>query len=113
MPGKTLIRTPRGARSVGLVTMVDPAQSCFLTEWYQPVLADGGVDDVVSRLDEAAACYRSQGHRIALLVAVSAPIDEVLFGVFTADSADTVTAVCRRAGWPVDRIVSGVQTRIA
>ena len=70
------------------------------------------IDEVVAELTSTAARLRNQGHSVRLLVTVNAPTDEVLYSVFTADSADTVAAACRSAGWPVDRIIGGVQTRL-
>jgi hypothetical protein len=39
------------------------------------------------------------------------PTDDYSFGVFAADSADTVAAVCARAGAPPDRISAAVDGR--
>ncbi len=43
---------------------------------------------------------------------LAAPTDEVLYSLFTADSADSVSRVCQRAGWPADRITSRIDARI-
>lgn len=83
------------------------ARQCFLVEWYQPDLVDSAVDTVIDRLTRVAAAAR-----VKLLLTLTAPSDETLFGVFTADSVDAVVAVCRQAGWHVDRITAGVRARI-
>jgi hypothetical protein len=47
-----------------------------------------------------------------LLVTLTAPSDETVFGVFAAESAEAVIEACRQAGWHTDRITAGVQARI-
>lgn len=86
------------------------SRSCCLTEWYQPVLSD--VDGIVAALGAVCAQMRADGRAIDLLAVISAVADEVLYGVFAADSATAVTLACRLAGWPVDRVIEGVQARL-
>ncbi|MEW5808621.1 MAG: hypothetical protein AB1925_04130 [Actinomycetota bacterium] len=88
----------------------DPSRPCFLAEWYQPASSD--VDGVVAALEAVCVQMRADGRSVHLLAAVAAAADEVLYGVFTADSATAVALVCRLAGWPVDRVVDGVQARL-
>ncbi|MGB3476750.1 MAG: hypothetical protein WBA69_18400 [Mycobacterium sp.] len=83
------------------------ARQCFLVEWYQPDLAESTVDAVIDRLASAAAAVRGR-----LVVALTSPRDETLFGVVAADSTDAVVTACRQAGWQVDRITAGVQARV-
>lgn len=83
----------------------------FLAEWYLPDLAETTVDDIVSRLDAAAAAVSDQGSRVRLVVTLSVPTDEVLYGVFDADSADAVGAACLRAGVPHQRLSPHVVAR--
>ena len=83
---------------------------CFLTEWYQPASSD--VDGIVAALEAVCARMRADGRGVRLLAAVAATVDEVLYGVFDADSATVVTLACRLAGWPVDRVAEGVQARL-
>lgn len=85
----------------------ESARQCFLVEWYQPDLVESAVDAAIDRLTAAATATR-----VKLLVALSAPTDETLFGVFAADSVDAVVAVCWQAGWHVDRLTAGVRARI-
>jgi hypothetical protein len=42
---------------------------------------------------------------------LAVPSDEVIFGVFTADSPDLVTVTCQRAGIPAQRLTAVVGTR--
>ncbi|CAJ1499125.1 hypothetical protein [[Mycobacterium] holstebronense] len=84
----------------------DVARQCFLVEWYQPDLAESTVDAVIDRLASAAAAVHGR-----LVVALTSPSDETLFGVVAADSPDAVVTACREAGWHVDRITAGVRAR--
>lgn len=78
-----------------------------MVEWYQPDLAESTIDAVIDRLASAAAAVRAK-----LVVALTAPTDETLFGVVAAESSDAVVAACRQAGWHVDRITAGVRARV-
>jgi hypothetical protein len=80
---------------------------CFLVEWYQPDLAATTLDMAIDRLSRAAAASQ-----VRLLVTLTAPSDETVFGVFAAESAEAVIEACRQAGWHTDRITAGVQARI-
>ena len=88
---------------------VEPPQQCYLTEWWEPMLLDRGVAEMIATLKAAAAQLSTGGHAIRLQVAVSAPSDQVLYSVFAADCLETVTRTCRRAGWPADRISGDVE----
>jgi hypothetical protein len=85
----------------------EAARQCFLVEWYQPDLVDSVVDAAIDRLAGAAAAVQA-----TLLVALTSPTDETMFGVITAESADAVVTACRTAGWHVDRITAGVRARL-
>lgn len=84
----------------------------YLAEWYLPELTDESVDDVVARLDAAAISISSEGAPVRLLVTLAVPIDEVLYGVFGAQSPEIVSKTCLKAGVPYQRISGGVGTRI-
>jgi hypothetical protein len=43
-----------------------------------------------------------------LLTVLAAPVDDYAFGVFAAESAETVAQVCVDAGAPAKRISAGV-----
>jgi hypothetical protein len=83
----------------------------FLAEWYLSDLAETTVDDVVTRLDTAASVLTAEGTPIRLVVTLSVPTDEVLYGVFDAHSAEAVVATCRRAGLPHQRLSTDVIAR--
>lgn len=84
----------------------------YLAEWYLPELTEQLVDGIVAKLDLAAAVVTHQGTPVRLLVTLAVPTDEVLYGVFRADSPEIVTATCQRAGWPHQRLSGDVGARI-
>jgi hypothetical protein len=86
--------------------------ACYLAEWYLPELNERSVDDIVARLDAAAATATEAGTPIRLLATLSVPTDEVLYGVFGADSQDIVSRTCSAAGAPHQRLSSQIGTRI-
>jgi hypothetical protein len=84
-----------------------PHPPCYLVEWYRPaVTAD--LDDIVTKLDDSVASLSTAGSPVQLLMALAVPIDEVVFGVFAADSADMVAQACQRAGIPAERLTAAV-----
>jgi hypothetical protein len=84
----------------------------YLAEWYLPELTDKLVDDMVAKLDEAALAISSEGGPIRLLATLAVPSDEVLYGVFGAQSPDIVSRTCLQAGVPHQRLSGDVGTRI-
>ncbi|MCV7193393.1 hypothetical protein H7I02_11385 [Mycolicibacterium brumae] len=85
------------------------ATSYFLVEWYGPELLDRPLDEAVAILDGAA----SRGtDPVRLMMAVSAPADEVIYGVFAAESGAAVRRVCLSAGCPPDRMVNDIDARV-
>jgi len=83
-----------------------------LAEWYLPELTEQSVDDMVARLDAAAAMLTGEGTPVRLLLTLSVPEDEVLYGVFGAASLDLVSRTCDQAGLPYQRLSGDVGTRI-
>ena len=83
-----------------------------LAEWYLPELTEQSVDDMVERLDAAAAVLTGQGTPVQLLLTLAVPDDEVLYGVFGANSLDLVSRTCHNAGLPYQRLSRDVGTRI-
>lgn len=59
-------------------------------------------------LDTAAATMRANGRQVRLLITLAVPTDEVIYGMFSAYSADAVVLTCERAGIPVERLSSDV-----
>jgi hypothetical protein len=90
----------------------DDDTAYYLAEWYRPELTDKSVDDIVAKLDVAAITVSDEGTPVRLVVTLAVPTDEVLYGVFGAQSPDIVTATCARAGVPHQRLSAHVGTRI-
>jgi hypothetical protein len=84
----------------------------YLAEWYMPELTDRSVDDIVARLAVAAVTVSNEGTPVRLGVTLAVPTDEVLYGVFGAQSPDIVTATCQLASVPHQRLSGHVGTRI-
>jgi hypothetical protein len=85
----------------------------FLVEWYRRDLAQASLIETCAVLEGAAAHLRARGHRVSLRLTMAARADDVLFGVFNADSVASVRQVCRHAGWIPDRITADIRTHIA
>lgn len=81
---------------------------CFLVEWYQPDLALTSFDDAVDRLKQLA-----RAGQVQLLGALTAPSDETIYGVLSAESADEVIQICHRAGWHTDRVTAVMRADIS
>ncbi len=86
--------------------------ACYLAEWYLPELTEKSVDELVARLDAAAASMSNEGTPVRLLVTLAVPTDEVLYGVFGASSSDIVSRTCLQAGAPHQRLSKDIGTRI-
>jgi hypothetical protein len=84
----------------------------YLAEWYLPEMTDTSVDDVVAKLDAAAVTVSGEGTPVRLVVTLSVPTDEVLYGVFGAHSPDIVSKTCLMAGLPHQRLSGHVGARI-
>jgi hypothetical protein len=89
-----------------------PEVGYYLAEWYLPELTEQSVDEVVAKLDVAAVSVSDEGTPVRLVVTLAVPTDEVLYGVFGAESPDIVTATCQRAGIPHQRLSAHIGTRI-
>jgi hypothetical protein len=84
----------------------------YLAEWYLPEMTATSVDEMVAKLDAAAIAVSTEATPIRLVVTLSVPTDEVLYGVFGAPTADIVAQTCARAGVPFQRISGDVGARI-
>jgi hypothetical protein len=89
-----------------------PTLPCYLVEWYRPELTSGQLDRTAAKLEDCAATMRGEGSSVRLLMTLAVPTDEVLYGVFAAHSANTVSETCRRAGIPAERLTKAVDARI-
>lgn len=76
----------------------------FLVEWYGPRVPASSIDETAGRLNDGAASISARGEQIRLLMALAVPAEHYAFGIFAAESADTVAQVCLGAGAPAERI---------
>jgi hypothetical protein len=90
----------------------DDDAAYYLAEWYRSELTDKSVDDIVAKLDVAVITVTDEGTPVRLVVTLAVPTDDVLYGVFGAQSPDIGTATCARAGVPHQRLSAQVGTRI-
>ena len=102
-------RITRTVRSVGPAVAMGTR---YLVEWYRPNLTPQLIDDIVAALDEVTTSMCAEGFPVRLLVTLAVPLDEVLFGVFAADSTDLVQTACARAGAVPERISVDVDARM-
>ena len=96
-----------------IVAGVDvPAQRvpCYLVEWYRPELVDDQFRTALRTLSESAATMTSEGTPVRLMMTLTVPSDQVVFGVIAADSTDIVEHACERAGVPPQRVTAAVDT---
>jgi hypothetical protein len=93
------------------MTTAVPVATRFLVEWYRPNLTRELIDGMVARLNEAIARMSADGSPVWLVMTVAVPTDEVLYGVFAADSPDLVRAACERAGSVPERMSVDIDAR--
>ena len=92
---------------------VEASLPCYLVEWYRPGVTAEQLNDTASRLGEDAAAICDESATVRLLLTLAVPTDEVVYGVFAALSAQTVSEVCRRAGIPAERLSDAIAARVA
>ncbi|MDZ4270647.1 MAG: hypothetical protein U1D00_34095 [Mycobacterium sp.] len=91
------------------------AEDCgyYLVEWYRPDVTEHDLDALVAGLTRGAvASGAGSGPATTLMAVLAAPADEVVYGLFAAESPDSVIAACAHAGTPAERLTSGVDARI-
>jgi hypothetical protein len=76
----------------------------FLVEWYGPQANAQSINETAGHLNDSATSLAATGSQIRLLMALAVPADEYAFGIFAAESAETVARVCVDAGAPAERI---------
>jgi hypothetical protein len=85
----------------------------YLVEWYRPDLTRQVIDDMVAELDDSTASMCAEGSPVWLLLTLAVPTDEVLYGVFAAESPDLVQTACARAGAVPERMSVDFDARIS
>jgi hypothetical protein len=93
------------------MTTAVPVATRFLVEWYRPNLTRELIDGMVAGLNEAIANMSADGLPVWLVMTVAVPTDEVLYGVFAAESPDLVRAACERAGSVPERMSVDIDAR--
>jgi hypothetical protein len=94
------------------VTAAASITTSYLVEWYRPDLTRQLIDQMVTELNEAAANMRAEDSAVWLVMTVAVPSDEVLYGVFAAESPEMVQKTCARAGLVPERMSVDVDARI-
>lgn len=84
----------------------EPSSPCYLVEWYRPALGGAQLELVASKI--AACAASSAGARVRVLAVVMVPADEVIFGVFAANSEADIAETCRRAGMAAQRVTAAI-----
>lgn len=82
---------------------------CYLVEWYHSAVTEEPLDDTATRLKDSAVLMSEHGSTVRLLNLLAVPTDEVLFAVFTADSASAVAETCDQAGIPAQRVSTATE----
>ncbi|OBJ61629.1 hypothetical protein [Mycobacterium sp. 1423905.2] len=80
----------------------------FLVEWYGPQAPVQTIVDIAGLLADHATAISARGAEVRLLMAMAIPADEYAFGVFAAESANTVAQVCNDANAPAERISKAI-----
>jgi hypothetical protein len=88
-----------------------PVATRYLVEWYRPNLTRQLIDDMVADLNEATAGTCADGSPVWLIMTVAVPTDEVLYGVFAAESPELVRTTCERAGYVPERLSVDIDAR--
>ena len=88
-----------------------PVPTRYLVEWYRPNLTRQLIDQMVADLDKATTILRGEGSPVLLIMTVAVPTDEVLYGVFEADSRELVWTACERAGSIPERMSVDIDAR--
>jgi hypothetical protein len=88
-----------------------PVKTRYLVEWYRPNLTRQLIDQMVGDLDKATTILRDEGSQVLLIMSVAVPTDEVLYGVFEADSRQLVWTACERAGSIPERMSVDIDAR--
>ena len=84
---------------------------CYLVEWYRPGLDEDQLSELLAEVEHSSVSVSVEGSPVRCVLMLAVPTDEVVFGVFAADSADVVALVCRRARMPASRLTAAVADR--
>jgi hypothetical protein len=95
------------------VNAPDGTPQHFLVEWYDPAFIAAPLPRTAAGLQTGAVTASADGTAVRLELTLAAPTDDVLYGVFSADSAEAVLRACGHAGHVPDRITAGVRVHLS
>ena len=84
----------------------------YLAEWYRGQLDQDEIDRIAARLDRSSQSVTVGGAPVRRVMTMAVPTGEWMFGVFEADSAESVEQVCRHAGMAPHQLNPAVEDRI-
>jgi hypothetical protein len=90
------------------MTAADSLSRTYLVECCEPGIARAQVESASERAMAASAELRDEGRTVEYVGAIFVPGDEVVFHVFAAESAATVSAATTRASVAYERVVESV-----
>jgi hypothetical protein len=99
-------------RSVAAMSGGGHGTRYFLAEWYRSELDEHEIDRIAARLDESSQLVSAGGASVRRVMTMAVPAGEWMFGIFEADSADTVEQVCRHAGMAPQQLNPAVKDSI-
>jgi hypothetical protein len=86
--------------------------ACYLAEWYRTEFTASAVDRFATVLASTAEAMSAEAH-VRLLMTVSVPTEDAVYGVFEAETSEIILRTCTRAGALPHRLTPRVQTWIA
>jgi hypothetical protein len=99
-------------RSVTRMSGCAHGKRYYLAEWYRGDLNQHEIDRIAATLDESSRSVSADGAPVRRVMTMAVPAAEWMFGIFEADSTDTVEQVCRRAGMTPQQLNPAVEDRI-
>jgi muconolactone delta-isomerase len=84
----------------------------FLAEWYRGELDQDEINRIAATLDESSQSVSADGASVRRVMTMAVPSGEWMFGIFEADSSDTVEKVCRHAGMAPQQLNPAVEDRV-
>jgi hypothetical protein len=100
------------ARSVTPMSGCTHGKRYYLAEWYRGELNQHEIDRIAATLDESSQSVSAGGAPVRRVMTMAVPSGEWMFGVFEAESADTVEQVCRHAGMAPQQLNPAVEDRV-
>jgi muconolactone delta-isomerase len=84
----------------------------YLAEWYGGEFDQHEIDRIAARLDESSQYVSARGAAVRRVMTMAVPAGEWMFGIFDANSAESVEQVCRHAGMDPQQLNPAVADRI-